>query len=165
MNFVFCFNLYWLICLCDWFPSEEIKVQQSQLSEPPDSGARMFEEQPQLEESFTIHLGAWRLTCLIHSYVTADASVTIFIKHFYCVVLRFFRLSINMTYIDFFNVFVSVCTCYFFDQELNWRPCTTCGWSEQTCWISVSTVATAAAGQSCGGSRRPSLCTPPRSVV
>lgn len=38
--------------------SEEIKVQPSQLSEAADSGTRMFEEQPQLEESFTIHLGA-----------------------------------------------------------------------------------------------------------
>lgn len=32
-------------------------MQPSQLSEAADSGARMFEEQPQLEESFTIHLG------------------------------------------------------------------------------------------------------------
>lgn len=53
----------------DWYvfawltSSEEIKVQPSQLSELADSGARMFEEQPQLEESFTIHLGAWLLTC------------------------------------------------------------------------------------------------------
>lgn len=46
-------DLFFMIDL----PSEEIKVQPSQLSEPPDSGARMFEEQPQLEESFTIHLG------------------------------------------------------------------------------------------------------------
>ena len=37
--------------------SEEIKMQPNQLSELADSGARMFEEQPQLEESFTIHLG------------------------------------------------------------------------------------------------------------
>lgn len=39
------------------FPREEIKVQPSQLLEVADPGARMFEEQPQLEESFTIHLG------------------------------------------------------------------------------------------------------------
>lgn len=32
-------------------------MQSSQLSELADSGARMFEEQPLLEESFTIHLG------------------------------------------------------------------------------------------------------------
>lgn len=32
-------------------------MQPSQLSEAADLGARMFEEQPQLEESFTIHLG------------------------------------------------------------------------------------------------------------
>lgn len=38
--------------------SEEIKMQPSQMSELTDSGARMFEEQPLLEESFTIHLGA-----------------------------------------------------------------------------------------------------------
>lgn len=38
-------------------PSEEIKVQPSQLSELEESGARLYEEQPQLEESFTIHLG------------------------------------------------------------------------------------------------------------
>lgn len=42
--------------------SEEIKVQHSQQSEQADSGARMFEEQPPLEESFTIHLGAPLLT-------------------------------------------------------------------------------------------------------
>lgn len=38
--------------------SEEIMVQSGQLSEPTDSGSRVFEEQPLLEESFTIHLGA-----------------------------------------------------------------------------------------------------------
>uniref|UniRef100_A0A8C6T2A5 Chromosome 12 open reading frame 4 n=1 Tax=Neogobius melanostomus TaxID=47308 RepID=A0A8C6T2A5_9GOBI len=38
--------------------NEEIKVQPSQLSEAAESGSRMYEEQPQLEESFTIHLGA-----------------------------------------------------------------------------------------------------------
>lgn len=52
---------YWLFA--HMMNSEEIKVQTSQLSEPADSGARMFEEQPQLEESFTIHLGDWPLTC------------------------------------------------------------------------------------------------------
>lgn len=38
--------------------SEEIKVQSSVMSELTDSGSRMYEEQPLLEESFTIHLGA-----------------------------------------------------------------------------------------------------------
>lgn len=38
--------------------NEEIKVQPSQLSEATDTGSRIYEEQPQLEESFTIHLGA-----------------------------------------------------------------------------------------------------------
>lgn len=41
-----------------WISSEEIMVQSGQLSEPTDSGCRVFEEQPLLEESFTIHLGA-----------------------------------------------------------------------------------------------------------
>lgn len=38
--------------------SEEIMVQSGQLSELADSGSRLIEEQPLLEESFTIHLGA-----------------------------------------------------------------------------------------------------------
>lgn len=33
-------------------------VQSGQLSGLADSGSRVFEEQPLLEESFTIHLGA-----------------------------------------------------------------------------------------------------------
>lgn len=37
--------------------SEEIMVQSGQLSGLADSGSRVFEEQPLLEESFTIHLG------------------------------------------------------------------------------------------------------------
>ncbi|KAK3535958.1 hypothetical protein QTP70_021459 [Hemibagrus guttatus] len=36
---------------------EEIMVQPGQLTEAGESGARVFEEQRQLEESFTIHLG------------------------------------------------------------------------------------------------------------
>ncbi|KAM3609278.1 uncharacterized protein V6R79_012155 [Siganus canaliculatus] len=52
--------------------NEEIKVQPSQLSELPDSGARMFEEQPQLEESFTIHLGAQLKTMHNLRLVRAD---------------------------------------------------------------------------------------------
>lgn len=53
--------------------SEEIKVQSSVLSEPTDSGSRMYEEQPLLEESFTIHLGAGHahITNLFTSYITA----------------------------------------------------------------------------------------------
>ncbi|XP_062403136.1 protein C12orf4 homolog [Sardina pilchardus] len=38
--------------------NEEIKVQTSQLTDAPESGSCLFEEQRQLEESFTIHLGA-----------------------------------------------------------------------------------------------------------
>ncbi|XP_063052188.1 protein C12orf4 homolog [Engraulis encrasicolus] len=38
--------------------NEEIKVQTSQLSEAPESSSCHYEEQRQLEESFTIHLGA-----------------------------------------------------------------------------------------------------------
>ncbi len=37
--------------------SEEIKVQPGQLEGAGEAGARLFEEQRQLEESFTIHLG------------------------------------------------------------------------------------------------------------
>lgn len=50
-------------------------MQPSQLSELADSGARMFEEQPQLEESFTIHLGTRLLTriqVIVHSSSSAD---------------------------------------------------------------------------------------------
>lgn len=39
------------------FVSEEIKMQPSQLTEESEPGARLYEEQRQLEESFTIHLG------------------------------------------------------------------------------------------------------------
>ncbi|KAI3371604.1 hypothetical protein L3Q82_024173 [Scortum barcoo] len=59
--------------------NEEIKVQPSQLSEPADSGARMFEEQPQLEESFTIHLGAQLKT--MHNLRLVRADVLDFCKH------------------------------------------------------------------------------------
>uniref|UniRef100_A0A3Q4HR67 FERRY endosomal RAB5 effector complex subunit 3 n=1 Tax=Neolamprologus brichardi TaxID=32507 RepID=A0A3Q4HR67_NEOBR len=61
------------------FSSEEIKVQPSQLSEAADSGARMFEEQPQLEESFTIHLGAQLKT--MHNLRLVRADVLDFCKH------------------------------------------------------------------------------------
>lgn len=47
------------MCLfCGLISSEEIMVQSGQLSGLADSGSRVFEEQPLLEESFTIHLGA-----------------------------------------------------------------------------------------------------------
>uniref|UniRef100_A0A671URZ4 FERRY endosomal RAB5 effector complex subunit 3 n=1 Tax=Sparus aurata TaxID=8175 RepID=A0A671URZ4_SPAAU len=59
--------------------NEEIKVQPSQLSELADSGARMFEEQPQLEESFTIHLGAQLKT--MHNLRLVRADVLDFCKH------------------------------------------------------------------------------------
>lgn len=59
--------------------NEEIKVQPSQLSEATDSGARMFEEQPQLEESFTIHLGAQLKT--MHNLRLVRADVLDFCKH------------------------------------------------------------------------------------
>lgn len=50
--------------------SEEIMVQSGQLSGLAESGARVFEEQPLLEESFTIHLGAshtFNMTDFVHS--------------------------------------------------------------------------------------------------
>ncbi|XP_029290330.1 ferry endosomal RAB5 effector complex subunit 3 isoform X1 [Cottoperca gobio] len=59
--------------------TEEIKVQPSQLLELEDSGARMFEEQPQLEESFTIHLGAQLKT--MHNLRLVRADVLDFCKH------------------------------------------------------------------------------------
>lgn len=59
--------------------NEEIKVQSSQLSELADSGARLYEEQPQLEESFTIHLGAQLKT--MHNLRLVRADVLDFCKH------------------------------------------------------------------------------------
>uniref|UniRef100_A0A7N8X9X0 CL004 protein n=1 Tax=Mastacembelus armatus TaxID=205130 RepID=A0A7N8X9X0_9TELE len=59
--------------------NEEIKVQPSQLLELADTGARMFEEQPQLEESFTIHLGAQLKT--MHNLRLVRADVLDFCKH------------------------------------------------------------------------------------
>uniref|UniRef100_A0AAQ6AHB7 CL004 protein n=1 Tax=Amphiprion ocellaris TaxID=80972 RepID=A0AAQ6AHB7_AMPOC len=59
--------------------NEEIKVQPSQLSEAADSGSRLFEEQPQLEESFTIHLGAQLKT--MHNLRLVRADVLDFCKH------------------------------------------------------------------------------------
>ncbi|CAG5958403.1 unnamed protein product [Menidia menidia] len=59
--------------------NEEIKVQSRQLTEAADSGTRMFEEQPQLEESFTIHLGAQLKT--MHNLRLVRADVLDFCKH------------------------------------------------------------------------------------
>ncbi|MEQ2271767.1 hypothetical protein XENORESO_009007, partial [Xenotaenia resolanae] len=59
--------------------NEEIKVQPSQLSEAADSGTRIFEEQPLLEESFTIHLGAQLKT--MHNLRLVRADVLDFCKH------------------------------------------------------------------------------------
>lgn len=59
--------------------NEEIKMQPNQMSELADSGARMFEEQPQLEESFTIHLGAQLKT--MHNLRLVRADVLDFCKH------------------------------------------------------------------------------------
>lgn len=59
-----------------WISSEEIKVQPSQLSEAADSRTRMFEEQPQLEESFTIHLGkVLHFLCVIFLFMTAFSAI------------------------------------------------------------------------------------------
>lgn len=59
--------------------NEEIKVQPSQLSEAADAGSRMYEEQPLLEESFTIHLGAQLKT--MHNLRLVRADVLDFCKH------------------------------------------------------------------------------------
>lgn len=60
--------------------NEEIKVQPSQLSEAADSGRRVYEEQQQqLEESFTIHLGAQLKT--MHNLRLVRADVLDFCKH------------------------------------------------------------------------------------
>ncbi|RVE72349.1 hypothetical protein OJAV_G00061070 [Oryzias javanicus] len=59
--------------------NEEIKVQPNPLSEAADSALRMFEEQPQLEESFTIHLGAQLKT--MHNLRLVRAEALDFCKH------------------------------------------------------------------------------------
>ncbi|XP_077452253.1 ferry endosomal RAB5 effector complex subunit 3 [Stigmatopora argus] len=59
--------------------NEEIKMQSSQLSDPSGSAGRMFEESPQLEESFTIHLGAQLKT--MHNLRLVRADVLDFCKH------------------------------------------------------------------------------------
>ncbi|XP_078530091.1 ferry endosomal RAB5 effector complex subunit 3 [Lissotriton helveticus] len=59
--------------------SEEIKVQPSQLRESVDDTTRVFEEQLQLEESFTIHLGAQLKT--MHNLRLLRADMLDFCKH------------------------------------------------------------------------------------
>ncbi|XP_066505258.1 ferry endosomal RAB5 effector complex subunit 3 [Hoplias malabaricus] len=59
--------------------NEEIKVQSGQLAEAGELGARHFEEQRQLEESFTIHLGAQLKT--MHNLRLVRANVLDFCKH------------------------------------------------------------------------------------
>ncbi|KAB5571601.1 hypothetical protein PHYPO_G00226900 [Pangasianodon hypophthalmus] len=59
--------------------TQEIKVQPGQLTEAGESGARVFEEHRQLEESFTIHLGAQLKT--MHNLRLVRANVLDFCKH------------------------------------------------------------------------------------
>ncbi|XP_070299264.1 FERRY endosomal RAB5 effector complex subunit 3-like [Salvelinus sp. IW2-2015] len=59
--------------------SKFIKVQPSQLTEESEPGARVYEEQRQLEESFTIHLGAQLKT--MHNLRLVRADVLDFCKH------------------------------------------------------------------------------------
>ncbi|KAK6319974.1 protein C12orf4 homolog [Coregonus clupeaformis] len=59
--------------------NEEIKVQPSQLTVESEPGARLYEEQRQLEESFTIHLGAQLKT--MHNLRLMRADVLDFCKH------------------------------------------------------------------------------------
>ncbi|XP_030070401.1 ferry endosomal RAB5 effector complex subunit 3 [Microcaecilia unicolor] len=59
--------------------SDEIIVQPSQLQEPVDARGRMYEEQQQLEESFTIHLGAQLKT--MHNLRLLRADMLDFCKH------------------------------------------------------------------------------------
>nr|XP_033807924.1 protein C12orf4 homolog isoform X2 [Geotrypetes seraphini] len=59
--------------------SDEIIVQPSQLREPVDARGRIYEEQQQLEESFTIHLGAQLKT--MHNLRLLRADMLDFCKH------------------------------------------------------------------------------------
>ncbi|MCJ8734426.1 hypothetical protein PDJAM_G00235390 [Pangasius djambal] len=59
--------------------TQEIKVQPGQLTEAGELGARVFEEHRQLEESFTIHLGAQLKT--MHNLRLVRANVLDFCKH------------------------------------------------------------------------------------
>ncbi|KAM4747428.1 ferry endosomal RAB5 effector complex subunit 3 isoform 1-T1 [Rhinophrynus dorsalis] len=59
--------------------SEEIKVQPGQLQESADTSGRLYEEHRQLEESFTIHLGAQLKT--MHNLRLVRADMLDFCKH------------------------------------------------------------------------------------
>ncbi|XP_041114059.1 protein C12orf4 homolog isoform X2 [Polyodon spathula] len=59
--------------------NEEIKVQPSQLRGSQEANKRLYEEQIQLEESFTIHLGAQLKT--MHNLRLLRADVLDFCKH------------------------------------------------------------------------------------
>lgn len=59
--------------------NEEIKVQPSQLRGSQEANERLYEEQIQLEESFTIHLGAQLKT--MHNLRLLRADVLDFCKH------------------------------------------------------------------------------------
>uniref|UniRef100_A0A8C0J754 FERRY endosomal RAB5 effector complex subunit 3 n=1 Tax=Chelonoidis abingdonii TaxID=106734 RepID=A0A8C0J754_CHEAB len=63
--------------ICTQF--EEIKVQPSQLRESVEGNGRIYEEQRQLEESFTIHLGAQLKT--MHNLRLLRADILDFCKH------------------------------------------------------------------------------------
>lgn len=148
-------NVYLFFALIS---SEEIMVQSGQLSGLADSGSRVFEEQPLLEESFTIHLGA--------SY-TFNMNDFVHYKHAWM-----YRTSAKISCSDTKSS-VKVAVFFFsfllkpsiFDQEHNWRQCTTCDSSGQTCWTSASTGGTVVVEQSWGVCRRPFHSTHPPSVV
>lgn len=135
-------DIRWIDLVAWLISSEEIMVQPSQLSEAADSGTRMFEEQPQLEESFTIHLGT--------------------VLHFLCVIFLFTHDSLQFNKSAIVLFYQNNCS--FFDQEPNWRRCTTCAWFELTFWTSVNTGNTAAVEPSWDDCRRPFQCTLPHSV-
>ncbi|XP_075459196.1 ferry endosomal RAB5 effector complex subunit 3 isoform X2 [Ascaphus truei] len=61
------------------FISEEIKVQPCQLQGSEDTSGRLYEEHRQLEESFTIHLGAQLKT--MHNLRLLRADMLDFCKH------------------------------------------------------------------------------------
>lgn len=113
-----------------WIFSEEIKVQSSALSELTDSGSRMYEEQPLLEESFTIHLGARHA----HIHNLFALFIIVFTSRQWNTVL--IRLSTDSA------------KHFPFDQEPNLRRCTTSGWSALMSWTSASTGGTGAVGRS-----------------
>lgn len=91
-------------------------MQSSVLSELTDSGSRIYEEQPLLEESFTIHLGAQHTP---HS-------------------VAFFN-SIALLYLFSINISTQSLIHFSLNQEHNLRRCTISGWSEQMYWTSANT--------------------------